>query len=88
MITTVAMDDLVVFVDVHVDRDEVNAVLSRLEEEIHAVFQIEVVAFFGICDDKTELLVEILEDFLTCGVLLQLIESNDSFFSFHFNFYF
>ena len=70
MITTVAMDDLVVFVDVHVDRDEVNAVLSRLEEEIHTVFKIEVVAFLGIRNDEIELLVEILEDFLTRGVLL------------------
>ena len=64
MISTCSMDNLVVFVDVHVDRDEVDAILSRLEEEIHTVFKIEVVAFLGIHDDETELPVEILEDFL------------------------
>ena len=64
MVTTVAMDNLVVFFDGHVDCDEVDAVLSRLEKEIHTVFEVEVVAFLGIRDDETELPVEILEDFL------------------------
>lgn len=69
MIPTVAMDNLVVFVDVQVDRDEFDAFISRVEEEFPTVFKIEVVALLGICDDETELLVEILEDFLTGGVL-------------------
>lgn len=64
MIPTCSMDNLVVFVNVHVDRDEVDAILSCLEKEIHTVFEVEVVAFFGIRDYEIELLVEILEDFL------------------------
>ena len=87
MVTTVAMDNLVVFFDGHVDCDEVNAILSRLEKEIHTVFEVEVVAFLGIRDDESELLVEILEDFLMCGVLLQLIEFDNSLFTTHFNCY-
>ena len=64
VVSTGAMYNLVVFIDVHVDRDEVDAFLSRFEKEIHTVFEVEVVAFLGIRDDETELPVEILEDFL------------------------
>ena len=83
MVATATMDNFVVFVDVHVNRDEVNTVLSCLEKEIHTVFKIEVVAFLGIRNDEIELLVEILEDFLTCGVLAKPIESDDVLFTFH-----
>jgi len=81
------MDNLVVFVDVHVDRNEFDAFLSGVEKEVATVFKVEVVAFLGIRDDEIELLVEILEDFLTCGVLFQLIEFDNSFFTTHFNCY-
>lgn len=64
MIPTGAMYNLVVFVDVHVDRDKVDAFLSGVEKEVSTVFEVEVVAFLGIRDDETELPVEILEDFL------------------------
>lgn len=64
MISTCSMDNLVVFVDVHVDRDEVDAFLSGAEKEVPTVFKVEVVAFLRVCDDETELPVEILEDFL------------------------
>jgi len=64
MIPTCSMDNLVVFVDVHVDRNEFDAFLSGVEKEVATVFKVEVVALLGIRDDETELSVEILEDFL------------------------
>jgi hypothetical protein len=69
MVFAVAMHNLVIVIDVHVDQDKIDALVSCLEEEIHTVFKVEVVTFLGIHDNETELLVEILEDFLVAGVL-------------------
>lgn len=89
MILTVAMYNLVVVIDVHVDRDEIDAFISGVEEEVTTVFKVEVMTLLGVHDYETELLVEILEDFLRGGVLSKLIESDDFLFTFHcdYNFY-